>query len=177
MGWPIKEDLEMLGSMPKEKLLELLFLHIKSLWRVDGLYFLGIEEKIGTEKATEIDASCWKIIGKLEARELKDLFDVDETNVVSLIETLKKTSWALYQTDKESEATVNKGVFRVIHCRTQETRIKKGLEEFPCKHVRFGYLRGFANEFNPNIEVLCKKCPPSPRSEKAWCEWEFTLRK
>ena len=31
MSWPTKEDLEMLDSMPKDKLLELFFLHIKNL--------------------------------------------------------------------------------------------------------------------------------------------------
>ena len=127
MRWPAKEDLEMLNTMSRNELFELFFLHIKNLWRVDGLYFLGIEEKFGTDQATEIDASCWKIMGKLEARELKEKLEVKEKHVEALIQTLRKTSWALYQTEKESEATKQRGVFRVLKCRTQETRVKKGL--------------------------------------------------
>lgn len=163
--------------MPREKLFKLFFLHVKNLWRVDGLYFLGIEEKFGTEAATEIDANCWKIMGKIEARELKETLDVKENNVAALLQTLRNTTWALYQTEKGFEAYANKGVFRVARCRTQETRIKKGLDEFPCKQVRFGYLQSFAKEFNPNIKVTCKTCPPGPHPEDIWCEWEFTLRK
>lgn len=176
MSWPTKEDLRILGTMSKEKLLSLFFLHIKNLWRVDGLYFLGIEEKFGTKAATEIDASCWKIMGKIEARELKEMLDIKKNHVAALIQTLRKTSWSLYQTEKESEASIEKGVLRVNYCRTQETRISKGLDEFPCKQVRFGYLQSFSKEFNPNIEVVCRTCPPDPHPENLWCEWEFKLK-
>lgn len=176
MSWPTKEDLEMLDSMPKDNLFKLFFLHIKNLWRVDGLYFLGIEEKFGTEAATEIDANCWKIMGKIEARELKETLSVKKNDVVALLQTLRTTSWALYQTEKELKASAKRGVFRVTRCRTQETRISKGLGEFPCKRVRFGYLESFAKEFNPNIEVVCRMCPPGPHPENMWCEWEFILR-
>lgn len=50
-----KLDRKKLIDMPKENLVDLLFMQIRNLWAVDGLYFLGIEEKFGTESATEID--------------------------------------------------------------------------------------------------------------------------
>ena len=170
-----EQDREMLNAMPKEKLLDLFFLHIKNLWRVDGLYFLGIEEKFGTDAATEIDANCWMVMGKLEARELKNAFGFEEINVASLLELLKNTSWALDQASKDVEVTKNTGIFRVTKCRTQETRIGKGLSVFPCREVRFEYLKSFARELNPKIEVVCKVCPPGKRPEGIWCEWEFRL--
>ena len=170
-----EQDREMLNAMSKEKLLDLFFLHIKNLWRVDGLYFLGIEEKFGTDAATEIDADCWRLMGKLEARDLKDAFGFKEVSVASLLDLLQKTSWALDQASKEVEVAANRGVFRVIKCRTQETRIRKGLGIFPCKRVRFGYLKSFAEELNPEIEVVCRVCPPGERPDGVWCEWEFRL--
>ena len=173
MSWPTKEDIEMLGKLPKEKLYELFFQQIRNLWRVDGLYFLGIEERFGTDAATLIDANCWRTMGKLEARELKALLGVRESTIPALIETLKHTSWALYQTGKETEVTEEKAVFRVTDCRTQKNRIEKGLDEFPCKLVRFDYLKSFAEAFNPSIKVTCKVCPPDKHTEKCWCEWEF----
>ena len=171
-----EQDREMLKAMPKDKLLDLFFLHIRNLWRVDGLYFLGIEEKFGTDAATQIDADCWKIMGKLEARELKKAFGSKEIDVASLLSCLTHTSWALDQDSKEVEVSKNRGIFRVTNCRTQETRIRKGLSVFPCKKVRFGYLKSFAEEINPKIEVVCKVCPPGKRHEGIWCEWEFRLR-
>jgi len=175
MSWPTEEDLKMLRTMPREKLLKLFFLHVKNLWRVDGLYFLGIEERFGAEIATEIDANCWKIMGKIEAREMKETLNMKGKNIEALMQALQNTTWALYQTEKEFETSASRGVFRVTRCRTQETRINNGLGEFPCKHVRFGYLQSFAKEFNPNIKVTCKTCPPDPHPEDRWCEWEFTL--
>ncbi len=177
MSWPTGEDLEMLVALPKDKLLDLFFLHIRNLWRVDGLYFLEIEKKFGTEAATEIDANCWKIMGKIEARELKEILDIKKNDVATLLRILQNTSWALYQTAKESAASPERVVFRVTRCRTQEARTNKDLGEFPCKKVRFGYLQSFAKEFNPNIEVKCKLCPPDAHPKNVWCEWEFTLRK
>lgn len=177
MRWPTEDDLKMLGDMPKEKLLDLLFLHIKNLWRVDGLYFLGIEKKFGTAAATEIDADCWKIMGKLEARELKEALAMKKDDVAALMEALRYTSWALYQTEKESEASATRGTLRITRCRTQEARIGKDLGEFPCKLVRFSYLQGFVKEFNPKIEVVCQTCPPDRHPKNIWCEWTFTLRK
>ena len=176
LDWPTKKDVKMLDSMSREELLKLFFLHIRNIWRVDGLYFLGIEEDFGTLAATNIDANCWKTIGKLEARELQGALGIKKKDVTALLQALKNTSWALYQTKKEWEASEKRGFFRVRHCRTQETRVNKGLEEFPCKQVRFSYLQSFAKEFNPNIKVVCKACPPGTHTNDLWCEWEFLLK-
>ena len=170
-----EQDRKMLSSVPRQKLLDRFFLHIRNLWRIDGLYFLGIEEKFGTNAATEIDANCWKLMGKIEARELKEILSIKENNLSSLLEILRNTSWALYQTKKEIDLTKTSIVFRVTECRIQEARIRKGLNIFPCKQVRFEYLKSFAEELNPKIEVVCKVCPPDKKTEDAWCEWEFKL--
>lgn len=170
-----EQDRKMLSSMSKEKLLDLFFLHVKNLWRIDGLYFLGIEERFDTKAATEIDANCWKLMGKIEARELKEVLGIRENDLPSLLEILRNTSWALYQTKKEINVKKSSVVFRVTECKIQEARIRKGLDIFPCKQVRFGYLKSFAEELNPKIEVVCKVCPPDKKTEDTWCEWEFKL--
>jgi len=170
-----EQDRKMLGSVSKEKLFDLFFLHIRNLWRVDGLYFLGIEEKFGTNAATEIDANCWKLMGKIEARELKEVLGIKENDLQSLLKILRNTSWALYQTKKEIDITKTSIVFKVLECRIQEVRIRKRLGIFPCKQVRFGYLKSFAEELNPKIEVVCKVCPPDKKTKDFWCEWEFKL--
>lgn len=177
MSWPNQEDRDRLSKMSKETLLSLFFLQIRNLWRVDGLYFLGIEKEVDTETATRIDANCWRTMGKLEARQLKKTLGTKETDVGALIETLRNTSWALYQTEKESKASAEKGTFQVTRCRTQETRLNRGMEEFPCRNVRLGYLESFTEEFNSEIHVSCKSCPPDRRVNDVWCKWEFTLRK
>ena len=171
-----EDDRKMLTETSREKLLDLFFLHIRNIWRVDGLYFLGIEQKYGTDITNEMDSNCLSVMGKIEARELKRLLDYDADDMASFMHLLKNTSWSLDQQSKEVEASRSQGIFRVTQCETQKTRIRKGLGVFPCKRGRFGYLKSFADELNPDIEVTCKVCPPDDHPEDLWCEWEFRFK-
>jgi len=146
------------------------------MWAVDGLYYLGIEELWGTEAATEIDRKVWEVMGKIEARRIKKLFDINGTDVKSMLEGLSYSGWALDLEDKEIIIENNKGIVRNTKCRVQNTRLSKGLTEFGCKPVRFGYLKAFAKEFNPEIKVYCNVCPPDEHSDDLWCEWEFKMK-
>jgi len=171
------EDRKMLAEMSKEKLLDYFFLQIRNLWRVDGLYFLGIEKKFGTEGATEIDAGVWESMAAIEARGLQKMFGVAENpDVATIMDLLQKTSWALDQPFKTIEVKNNHAVLGIGKCRTQETRLSKGLGEFPCKRVRFGYLKSYAKTLNPKVEVNCLVCPPDKHPRDSWCKWEFVLR-
>jgi hypothetical protein len=170
------EDRKMLEEMSTQRLLDYLFLQVRNLWRVDGLYFLGIEKKFGTEAATEIDAGVWEAMAAIEAKSLQKMFQVDENPTVSkIIGLLCKSSWALDQPFKTVEVNSKRAVLWVNRCRTQETRLNKGLREFPCKKVRFGYLKNFAKALNPRVEVNCLVCPPDQHPKDSWCKWEITL--
>ena len=170
------EDREVLAELPMEKLLDYFFLQIRNIWRVDGLYFLGIEKKFGTESATEIDASIWQIMAKIEAKSLQRMFKISENpDLTTIIQLLRKSSWALDQPFKTIDISNKRAILTINKCRTQETRLNKGLCEFPCKKVRFGYLRNFAKTLNPKVEVSCLVCPPDKHPKDFWCKWEFTL--
>jgi hypothetical protein len=170
------EDREMLVKMPTEKLLNYFFLQIRNLWRVDGLYFLGIEKKFGTEAATEIDAGVWESMAAIEAKVLQKMFQAGENpDIPTIMSLLRKSSWALDQPFKTIEIKDERAILGIDRCRTQETRLSKGLGEFPCKRVRFGYLRNFSKTLNPKVEVNCIVCPPDKHPKDLWCKWEFTL--
>jgi len=170
------EDREMLAKLPLEELLDFFFLQIRNLWRVDGLYFLGIERKFGSGAATEIDAGVWEAMAAIEAKSLQKTFKIGENpDVPTIIELLQKSSWALDQPFKAIEISGNKATLSINRCRTQETRLSKNLGEFQCKRVRFGYLKNFAKTLNPKVEVNCIVCPPDKHPEDLWCKWKFTL--
>ncbi|MEE9150924.1 MAG: DUF6125 family protein [Thermoplasmata archaeon] len=170
-----EEDKKLLKEMQKEGLIDILLMQIRNLWTVDGLYFIGIEERFGTEGATEIDTKAWEVMGKIEARRLKETLGIKGEDIPTLIEALRLTSWSLDLEDKKILVEENRALFRNTSCRVQKTRLKKGLKEFPCKNVRGGYLSNFAKEFNENIVVECNVCPPDEHPENLWCEWEFKL--
>lgn len=169
-------DREIISKIPKDKLADFVFMHLRNMWAVDGLYYLGIEESFGTEAATEIDRKVWEVMGTIEARRIKKLFDITGTDIQSMIKGLKYSGWALDLEDKEIIVEKNKAIVRNTKCRVQNTRKKKGLVEFGCKPVRFGFLKSFAKEFNPNIILTCNVCPPDVHPEDLWCEWEFTYK-
>jgi hypothetical protein len=171
-----EQDKTLISALPKEKLLPYLFLQLRNLWTVDGLYYLGIEERYGTEIATEIDAQVWSVMGKIEARKLKEFLGITNTDVPSMMHALLYTSWAVDLKDKEVEIRKEYAIIRNTRCRVQNTRREKGLPEFGCKYVRHGFLTAFAKEFNPDIVVNCALCPPDPHPEDLWCVWEFRIK-
>jgi hypothetical protein len=171
-----EEDRKTLTEMPMEKLLDYFFLQIRNIWRVDGLYFLGIEKKFGTEAATEIDAGVWETMAAIEAKSLQRMFKVEENpDLATIMKLLRKSSWALDQPFKTIEIGDKRATLRIDRCRTQEARLSKGLREFPCRKVRFGYLKNFAKTLNPKVEVNCLVCPPDKHPKDLWCKWEFTI--
>lgn len=172
-----EEDKERLLSMPTDDLMNLVFAHIRNLWAVDGLYFLGIEKRFGTEAAVEIDREVWERMAATEVRRLREALGVEGKGLKHFMDMLLATSWALDLEDKELYANEREGELRNTDCRVQRTRLSKGLDEFPCKPVRFGYLREFARAFDPNIRVECIVCPPDEHPDDLWCEWRFSLRK
>ncbi len=170
-----EDDIKLIQSLPKEKIPEFIFMHLRDLWAVDGLYFLGIEERWGTEAATEIDKNVWAVMGKIEARRIKKFLN-NGNDIPSMMEALRLSSWALDIEDKEYEIGENEAIVRNKNCRVQNTRIKKGLGEFPCKQVRWEFLKAFAKEFNENIKVECIVCPPDAHPKDLWCEWKFVKK-
>jgi len=172
-----EDDIKLIEKIPEDKLVDFIFMHLRDMWTVDGLYYLGIEEKWGTEAATEVDRKVWEVMGKLEARRLKKLFDFTGIDIPSMIKALRFSGWSLDLEDKEFVIEDDKAIMRNTKCRVQNTRIQKGLKEFGCKPVRFGFLKAFAKEFNPDIIVNCNVCPPDEHPEDLWCEWEFTMKR
>ena len=145
--------------MPTEQLLDYFFLQIRNLWRVDGLYFLGIEKKFGTEAATEIDANVWETMATIEAKGLQRMFKVSENpDIPTIIDLLRKSSWALDQPFKTIEAGASHAVLSIDRCRTQEARLGKGLEEYR-KQVHSSPCRSFP----PAEPAECHRRPPSCR--------------
>ncbi len=171
-----EKDEKLIKEIPKDKIADFVFMHLRNMWAVDGLYYLFIEEKWGTKEATEIDKKVWEIMGKIEARKIKELLNIKGDDIPTVMKALSYSGWSMDLEDKEIEIKKDKGIVRNIQCRVQNTRLKKGLTEFACKPVRWGFLKAFAKEFNPKIQVECIVCPPDEHSDNLWCEWEFILK-
>ena len=162
----------LLSGLSEDRIADLLFMHLRNMWAVDGLYYLGIEEKHGTEEATRIDANVWRVMGKIEGRRLKKFLGLGE-GLENMVQALKFSGWMM---DIEEKAWTEKGgvwTFKNLDCRIQNTRLKEGLPIFGCKAVRFDYLKEFAKVFGEDIVVDCVQCPPDELKGGWWCQWTF----
>ncbi len=167
-------DREMFDGMDREQLYEFLFMQVKNIWRVDGLYFLGIERRHDMQEATDVDAECWRYMGKVEAKELKKFLGVSEPDPAGVLRLLRHTSWALSHELKTYELREDGTAwFSIDRCRTQLIRLDKGLGPHPCRQVREGYLQAFAQECNPRVVLETVSCPPDRTTDDVWCRWIF----
>ncbi len=64
--------------------------------------------------------------------------------------------------------------FRMVQCRVQQARLRKGLAPFPCKPVGLVEYSQFARTVDPRIETRCIHAPPDAVTDE-FCEWEFHL--
>ena len=160
MGHTRDQDEKALLRHPPEVLMDLFFSHIRNIWRVDGLYFQGIEEKLGTEFATEIDSGVHKVLGNIEAKVLPSLLGLKERGIPELVTVIKHSSWYLDLLEKtfELEPGGERAVLTVDVCGTQLTRMGKGLPVFPCKQVR--RCRGLTKCMD------CLRSPTIPKFER-----------
>ncbi len=164
---------DFLMNFSKEDLVNLFLVQVRNIWSVDGLYFLGIEDKWGTKEATSIDRQVWKVMAKIEAKRIRKALNLNCEGVPCVAEALKTTSWYLSLEEKEFEVAGDQAILKVSKCRTQLKRIEKGRTEFPCKTVRWSFLSNFAAEIDPNVKVTCEICPPDKHPENLWCKWRF----
>lgn len=164
-------------SLPKEDLVALIVMHSRNALTIDGLWFIGVEERYGLEKAVEIDIAVWEQYGVAEATRIKKTLRTEEDGIPALIKALNFQIW-LRAKGMEFEilqSAQNKVMFNITSCSVQQTRIKKGLGEFPCKHVGIALLNGFAKIIDPKFGLRCVVCPPDEHPDDLWCGWEFTL--
>ena len=69
----------------------------------------------------------------------------------------------------------NRLIFEMNECRVQTARIRKGLEDYPCKSVGMVEYPAFARTIDPRLVTECLGCPPDPHPKEWFCAWRFTL--
>ena len=63
---------------------------------------------------------------------------------------------------------------RMLECRVQIARNRKGLEDYPCKSAGIIEFTGFAKGIHPDIETTCLVCPPDDHPREFFCGWRFS---
>nr|MBN1230065.1 hypothetical protein [Anaerolineae bacterium] len=162
-------------QLTREELLKLVDIYAKNWLAHDGSWFLALEEHFGMDTAIEMDRKSWERFSVAEAKRIMREFDIPENGGLEALEQALK--WRLYagiNTQESVRVADNVLEFRMIECRVQTTRRRKGLPDFPCKSVGIVEYSQFASTIDPRIKTECLYCPPDPVGE-AFCGWRFTL--
>lgn len=164
---------DVLQNLPRETLVDLITMYSRNWHTCDGLWFSGVEDRYGTERALEIDITMWDISSRLEAARIKEILAMpDNAGLDEVLRAVNLMSWAAkcsYRIEKNGETAL----LTVISCPPQEARIKSGKGVFACRPT---FEHGFTNVaavIDPRVRVSCKYCPPGPYPSDSWCQWEF----
>jgi hypothetical protein len=170
------EGVQVLEDMTKEQLIRLVQDDAKNWLAHDGLWFQAIEARYGLEAAIDADRAAWEKFTVVEAKRILDRLGMKPGGGISaLVECLKHRLYARLNVQEAVEVSDTRAVFRMVDCRVQSARRRKGLADFPCKSVGIVEYTEFARTIDPRIRTRCIACPPDEGLGDGFCAWEFTL--
>lgn len=167
---------EALSRLSRSELLEYVQMCSKNLFAIDGTWFQALESEMGMDAAMHYDASAWDRFTVSEAQRLKRFLRLeDDCGLEGLARALplKLTSPC-----NETEIVWDGDdlLFRVVSCRVQTARARKGMEFHPCKPVGLIEYGGFARTLDSRIECTCESCYPDVSDATCACAWRFSCR-
>lgn len=165
-----------LYDMSEERLAELLDALAVNWLANDGVWFQEVENKIGMFDAKRCNDTCWTRFSPFEASRIKTLLGLPDNGGLEALKTA--LGFRLYsRVDIQDIVEEEPGsfVFRMVECRVQTARTRKGLAEYPCKSVGIVEYRTFAQTMDPRIKTECVSCPPDPHPGDYVCAWRFSL--
>jgi hypothetical protein len=169
-------DREILKTLSKETLIEMLEDAAKNWLAHDGLWFLEVEKEFGMQKAIELDKEAWISFTQIEAKRIMRRHGIEPGGGIPALK--KALQYRLYaRINEQSLLDENEQSlrFEMNDCRVQSARKRKGLDDFPCKPVGIAEYAYFAYTIDPRIRTSIIACPPDPHPEDFYCAWQFTL--
>jgi hypothetical protein len=162
-------------DLSKEELLKVIEVYAKNWLAHDGSWFLAAEETYDMKTAIDLDEKSWARFAAVEANRIKKEFNIPENGGLKALE--KAFKFRLYAAINKQEIVWlddNTLVFKMLECRVQSARKRKGLPLFPCKSVGIIEFTTFAKTIDPRIKTEVISCPPDEVKD-FYCGWKFTI--
>ncbi len=166
---------ETMDDLPREKLVELLSIYAKNWLAHDGLWYQSIERKLGTDEAMEHNMEAQRGLALIEARRVKAFLGLSQfAGLSGLARALRFRLYAPLNRD-EIILKDNTLVYRMLDCRVQTARRRKGMCLHPCKAAGIAEYSHFAKGVDTRIVTECLSCYPDVTDESCACSWRFSL--
>ncbi len=170
------DGVTLLEQLSREELIRIIIDDAKNWLAHDGVWFQAVEKRYGMDAAVAVDTEAWRYFTVIEARRIMERLGMKPGGgIPALVECLKHRFYARINLQEVLEQSDTRVIFRMVDCRVQSTRKRKGLADHPCKSVGIVEYSEFAKAIDPRIKTACLACPPDPHPEEYWCSWEFTL--
>ena len=165
----------LLSNLPREKLLALIDATAASWLAGDGLWFQAVEQRQEMFTAKRCNDTCWIRFSPLEAYSIKALAGLPDNGGLDALE--KALDFRLYSriNVQSTERQGDSLIFKMVNCRVQYARERKGLEDYPCKSAGVVEYTSFAHAIDPRIRTECISCPPDPHPGEWFCAWKFYI--
>jgi hypothetical protein len=176
LGFEIQDGLpSALAGMHAEKLINLIDAVSVNWLAGDGLWFQAVEHRQEMYTAKRCNDTCWARFSPIEATSIKKLLSLPESGGLDALETA--LGYRLYSRINVQATERHDGnlIFRMVECRVQEARKRKGLEDYPCKSAGVVEYSSFAHAIDSRIKTECVACPPDVHPSEWSCAWKFYI--
>lgn len=164
-----------LTRMPREKIIDLINAVSVNWLAGDGLWFQAVEHRQEMFTAKRCNDTCWTRFSPLEAYRIKQLLHLPDSGGLEALETA--LGYRLYSrvNIQATERHDDHLIFKMVECRVQTARKRKGLEDYPCKSAGVVEYSSFARTIDPRIKTECVACPPDKHPDEWSCAWKFYI--
>ncbi|MEI6122871.1 MAG: DUF6125 family protein [Bacteroidota bacterium] len=143
---------------------------------MDGVWFQAVENAFGMAEAKHCNDSAWGQFSPFEAWSIARLLQLPENpGLEGLKQALQLRLYASINTQEIANETPDSFEFRMLDCRVQSARKRKGLNDYPCKSGGIIEYSTFAQAIDDRIKTECLSCPPDTHPEGWYCAWRFFL--
>lgn len=164
-----------LAALPREKLTGLLDAVAANWLAGDGLWFQAVEKRREMFTAKRCNDTCWSKFSPLEAHRIKEILGLADGGGLDALQSA--LGYRLYSriNIQSVEREHDSLVYKMVKCRVQDARKRKGLEDYPCKSAGVVEYSSFARAIDPRIKTSCIACPPDAHPEGWFCAWKFDI--
>ena len=169
-------DYKNINDLPREKLIELCEIYAKNWLATDGLWFQEVEKTAGFAEALQLDMEMWRKFTVIEAGRIKHFLHLPEAGGLEGLErALRFRLYAPLNQDEIYYDAAGDLIYRVVTCRVQAARKRKGMAYHTCKPVGVVEYSLFAKTIDARIETECLSCHPEVVDPTCNCMWRFWL--
>lgn len=176
LGFAIDDGLpRSLSGLPREKIISLIDA-ISANWLAgDGLWFQAVESRQEMYTAKRCNDTCWIKFSPFEAVRIKAMLELPDKGGLDALEAALGLRLYSRINTQTTERQGNSLVFKMVKCRVQDARRRKGLDDYPCKSAGVVEYSSFAQAIDPRIKTECIACPPDDLPGGWFCAWKFSI--